>query len=154
MGLPLPRPSMTAAHAGATARGPRCAPPVSPLRPQAGTCGKERLDPAGTAALRLEQLRRLRRWLEAQVGEGVGRRDAAAGGSLEQAALEEVGLVDVLDRVLLLPHRDRERREADGSAAELLAHGAEDLSVQAVEAEGVDLELGQRGVGDGCGNDT
>src|SRR5204862_5534824 len=29
-----PSPSMPATHAGATARGPRCAPPVSPLRPQ------------------------------------------------------------------------------------------------------------------------
>src|SRR4051794_15478160 len=96
----------------------------------------------------LEQLRGLGRGLEAHVGEGVRGGDAAAGGALEQAALEQVGLVDILDRVLLLADRDGERGEADGAAAELLADRAEDLAVQAVQAELVDLELRERCVGD------
>ena len=40
--------------------------------------------------------------------EGVRGRAAAARGALEEAALEQVGLVDVLDGVLLLLDGDRE----------------------------------------------
>ena len=42
---------------------------------------------------------------------GVGR-DAAARGAHEEALLEQIGLVDVLDRVGLLAHGDRQRAEA------------------------------------------
>src|SRR2546423_5997198 len=45
--------------------------------------------------------------------------DTAAGRALDEPELEEVRLVDVLDRLLLLAERDRERGEADGPAAEL-----------------------------------
>src|ERR1019366_5097744 len=65
---------------------------------------------------------------------------AATGGALEQPALEQVGLVHVLDRVLLLTDRHRERRQAHGSAAELLADHAQDLAIQAVEALVIDLQ--------------
>ena len=69
---------------------------------------------------------------------------AAARRALDQAALEQVRLVDVLDRVLLLADRDRERREPDRAAAELLADRAQDLAVEAVEALVVDLEQVER----------
>src|SRR3712207_2423305 len=77
---------------------------------------------------------------EPEVGEGRGGGHAPARRALEEAALEQVGLVDVLDRVRLLAHRDREGRQPDRAAAEARAHRGEDLAVEAVEAEGVDLE--------------
>src|SRR5260221_10034012 len=64
--------------------------------------------------------------LETEMREGRGGRRAPPRGALDQSLLEQVGLVHVLDRVLLLPHRDRERREADGSARELEADRLED----------------------------
>ena len=63
-----------------------------------------------------------------------------------QALLQQVGLVDVLDRVVLLADRDRERREADRAAGELLADRAQDLAVEAVEPALVDLEQLERRV--------
>ena len=76
--------------------------------------------------------------------EGARGRGAPARRALDQSALEQVGLVDVLDRVLLLPDRDRERRQADRAAAEALADRAQDLAVEAVEALVVDLEQVER----------
>ncbi len=83
---------------------------------------------------------------QAQVGERRGGRHPPARRALDQAQLEQIGLVDVLDRVLLLADRDRERREPDRAAAELLADRAQDLAVEAVEAELVDLEQLERRV--------
>ena len=68
--------------------------------------------------------------------------------ALKESPLEQVRLIDVLDRVLFLPDRDRKRREADGAAAELLADGAQDLTVEAIEALVVDLEQIESGSGD------
>ena len=76
---------------------------------------------------------------------GVATRPAR--GPLDEAALQQVGLVDVLDRVLLLAHGHRQRGEADRPATELRADRVEDVAVQAVEAEVVDLQQGQRSVG-------
>src|SRR6185312_16591371 len=88
---------------------------------------------------RSEQRRlRGRRRTQAEVRERRRGRGAPAGGALDQPLLEQVGLIDVLDRVLLLPHRDRERRETDRPAVELRADRAEDLAVEAIEAELVD----------------
>ena len=70
---------------------------------------------------------------------GVGR-DPPSRGALEEALLEQIGLVDVLDRVRLLSHRDRQRAEADRAAAELGADRAQDLAVQPVEPGRVHLE--------------
>ena len=39
--------------------------------------------------------------------------NAAPGGPLQEALLEEIGLEHILDRVLLLADRDRQRGEAD-----------------------------------------
>src|SRR3954468_23074551 len=98
----------------------------------------------------LEQRRRVGRRLEAEMSERVRRRDAAARSPLEEPPLEQVGLVDVLDRVLLPPHGHGQRRQADRTAAELLADRAEDLAVEAIETEMVDLQLRERRVGDRC----
>ncbi len=55
-----------------------------------------------------------------------------------------MGLVDVLERVLLLAHDDRQRGKPDGAAGELDAHGAQDLAVQAVKATLVHLQQVER----------
>ena len=73
---------------------------------------------------------------------------APARGALEEAALEQVGLVDVLDRVGLLLDGHGQRREPDRAAAELAADDAEDLAVQPVQALVVDLEQVQGAGGD------
>ena len=69
---------------------------------------------------------------------------AAARRAHEEPLLEQVGLVDVLDRVGLLADRHRERRQAHRAAAELLADGAQDLAVEPVEPGRVDLEQVER----------
>src|SRR5581483_7554399 len=50
-------------------------------------------------------------------------------GSLEEAELEQVGLVYVLDGVGLLADGGRQRRQPDGAARELLDHGVQDREV-------------------------
>src|SRR3954462_811754 len=90
--------------------------------------------------IRASEQTRVRRRLEAEVREGAQRRAAAARGALDQALLEEVWLVDVLDRVGLLPPRHGKRRQPDRATAELLADGGEDVAVQAVQARLVDLQ--------------
>ncbi len=77
-------------------------------------------------------------------------RGPAASGALDQPLLQQVGLVHVLDRVLLLADRDRERREPDGPTVELDADRPQDLAVEPVEPLLVDLqqvERAMRGVG-------
>src|SRR5438445_13331519 len=51
-------------------------------------------------------------WFVAKVDVGPACGGAAAGGSFDQASLEEIGLVDVLDRVRFLADGDRKRGEA------------------------------------------
>src|SRR6266540_6207691 len=65
---------------------------------------------------------------------------AAARRALEEAQLQEVRLVDVLDRVLLLAERNRQGREADRPAAELPEDRAEQLAVDSLEPVAVHLE--------------
>ena len=58
--------------------------------------------------------------------------------------LEQVGFVDVLDRVRLLADRRRQRVDADGAASELLDDGEQQPAVDVVEAVGVDVEERER----------
>ena len=62
--------------------------------------------------------------------------------------LQQIRLVDVLDRVGLLAERHRERRQPDGAAAELLDDGAQETPVEPLETDLVDLEHRQRLLGD------
>ena len=64
---------------------------------------------------------------------------ATTGCSLQEAELEQVGLVDVLDRVGLLAECDGDRGETDGAAAELEGDRLEELAVDPLEAPLVDL---------------
>ena len=63
----------------------------------------------------------------------------ATGRALDEAELQQVGLIDVLDRVLLLSEGDGKSRQPDGSAAELVRDrlGGQ---VDALETLAVDLE--------------
>src|SRR5690348_11015949 len=73
------------------------------------------------------------------------RRDrAAARRALDEAELQEVRLVDVLDRLLLLTERRGERAEADRPAVELHGDRVQEVARLAVEALRVDLEQLQR----------
>ncbi len=60
--------------------------------------------------------------------------------ALQEAELEQIRLVDVFDRVRLLAERDRERREADGPALELVRDRVEQIAVDALEADVVHFE--------------
>src|SRR5262249_39808201 len=71
-------------------------------------------------ALARRPLRRVA--VEVLVGEARG--DAAPRRAVEEADLEEIGLVDVLDRVGLLADRGRERAHADRPPPALVADGA------------------------------
>jgi len=66
--------------------------------------------------------------------------DPSSRRALQEAELEQVRLVDVLDRLGLLAERDGERRQPDRAAAEALDHAAQELTVEALEPDFVDLE--------------
>ena len=70
---------------------------------------------------------------DAQVLQGAVRRHPPTRRALQEPELQQVRLHHVLDRVGLLPHRSRERGQADGPAAELLREAPQDRVVQAIE---------------------
>src|SRR5262249_26278849 len=76
------------------------------------------------------------------------RDDAAAWRALDEPQLEQVRLVDVLDRVRLLAESDRQRRQADRTAAELADDRLEQGPVDALETVLLDLEQVERLVRD------
>ena len=85
---------------------------------------------------------------EVFVGEAGG--DAAAGGAVEEADLDEEGFVDLFEGVLLFGQRGGEGVEADRAAVIFFDDGAQQAAVEFVEAVGVDLEQGERGLGGGA----
>src|SRR5579862_2643903 len=68
----------------------------------------------------------------------------SARGAGDEAELEKVRLVDVLDRVGLLTERRGERVDADGPAGVLLHDRTEEVAVEALEPRLVDLEQVER----------
>ena len=83
---------------------------------------------------------------EVLVGEAGG--DAAAGGAVEEADLDEEGFVDLFEGVLLLGEGGGEGVEADRAAVVLFDDGAQEAAVELVEAVGVDLQQREGGL---CG---
>ena len=75
---------------------------------------------------------------------GALRRHPAARGALQEALLQQVGLVEVLERAAILADRGGERLDPRRAAAVDLDQGREDPPVELVEAEVVDLEQRQR----------
>ncbi len=71
---------------------------------------------------------------------GERRGDSAARRALHEALLNEVGLHDVLERIAVFADGGGEVLDADGTARELLDDRPEKVSVDHVEAFGVDVE--------------
>src|SRR6185312_13508857 len=93
--------------------------------------------------------RRLAGWgREAEAAIGERRGAAAAGRALEEALLDEVRLVHVLQRTRVLADRHGDGAEPHRPAPELLDYGGEDAGVHVVEAELVHVEPRERGAGD------
>ncbi len=67
-------------------------------------------------------------------------RDASAGRAHYEPRLQQERLIDVLDRLWLLPDAHRQGRQPDGPAGEADAEDVEDLEVEAVQPELVDSE--------------
>src|SRR4051794_2362627 len=87
---------------------------------------------------RVEETRVFRRSADVRAAEL--RDDSPSRGALDEAELQEKGLVHVLDRVRFLAERHRERRQAHRAAAELADDRAKQLAVGALESRAVDLE--------------
>ena len=72
------------------------------------------------------------------VGEGGG--FATTGGALDEAFLDEVRLVDILDGAGVFAEGGGDVGEADGTSIELVDDGGEELVVDLVEAVLIDAE--------------
>src|SRR5215203_1975312 len=84
---------------------------------------------------------------DSQVPVGPPGSDPASGGALDQAALQQVGLVDVLDGIARLAEGHGDRTYADRSPAELVYYEPEIVPVGPIQAEVVDalhIECGVR----------
>ena len=77
--------------------------------------------------------------------------DAAARGAVEEADLDEEGLVDLFEGILLFGEGGGEGVEADGATVVLFDDGAEEAAVELVEAVGVDFKEGEGGL---CGGEV
>jgi hypothetical protein len=82
--------------------------------------------------------------------ESVRGQHAAARRALNEAALDQKRLDDVLDRVARLRERRGNRLDADRAAAIVLGDQREIAAVHRVEPGGVDFEMAERAVGDGA----
>ena len=114
--------------------------PDHPIRPEPDVRAGLRLD-AGRSRVSsrasAQSGQRSGRAIErAEVLVGGRHRDPAARRADQQALLDEERLVDVLDRLGLLADGDRQRRQPDRTAAELLAQRAEDARGRPCPARG------------------
>src|ERR1022692_2360312 len=80
-----------------------------------------------------EQRRRHGRWRDVEVRVRVRGRGPPARRPLEHPQLQQVGLIDILDRVALLAHRDGQRRQPHGATGELLTDRPQDLAIEPVQ---------------------
>src|SRR5436309_7751721 len=87
------------------------------------------------------ELRRIARGLgQAEMAEGVRGQQPAAWRALQIAALDQIWLDDVLDRVARLGQRRRHGFNADRAAAVIHRDGGEIAPVHRIEAGGVDFQ--------------
>src|SRR5262249_28469419 len=133
----------------ARARGLRGAPRRATREPALREAGRGvGREAAGEGVAPLQQLsladRTAARLAPPEVSERARGRDASARRAVEEALLDQEGLVDVLDRALVLAHARRERLEADRTARVLVDQGQQELAVHAVEAGRVDAETLER----------
>ena len=74
---------------------------------------------------------------------------AAPGGALQEAGLDQVGLVDVFQGVFFFAKGRGQGAQTHRPAVILLQDGEQDLPVDAVQAQLVDVQEGEGGVGGG-----
>jgi hypothetical protein len=98
-------------------------------------------------------LRSFARFL-AKMPPGVGGCNSSLGRALQKADLQQVRLVDVLQRVALLADRGCQRLDADGSAVELVDDRREERAVHGLEADVVDVEELERFAGHAATDDA
>src|SRR5580698_11237967 len=97
------------------------------------------------------ELRRVAgRFGKPEVPEGVARDQAPARRALQEAALNEIGLDDVLDGIPRFGQRSRQRIDADRSAAVTDRDRVEIAAIHSVETGGIDFKRRERCVGDGA----
>ena len=73
---------------------------------------------------------------------------AATRCAFDEAFLDEVGFIDILDRTGIFAHSGRDRIEADRSAAELIDDGKQQFIVYLIETEGINIECFEGILGD------
>ena len=79
---------------------------------------------------------------------------AAAGRARQKALLQQIRLIDILERYGLLADRRRERLETDRSAVVKLDDAAQHPPISRIEPQLVHFEAQQRGIGDFFRDDT
>ena len=79
-------------------------------------------------------------WLDAQVFKGAKRCLAALGRANHQAALQQIGLIDILERTRVLAHRAGKGRQAHGTAGERLGKRLQDANIHPVQTKLINLE--------------
>src|SRR5687768_2950614 len=104
------------------------------------------------ATNRLPQSRILPRRCQAEILVGAGGRDTAARSAIEEPRLNEEGLVDILDGVLLLVNRRGQAVHANRTAVELVDDRAQQVAIDLIESLIIDLEQLQGIRGHGHGN--
>ena len=84
----------------------------------------------------------------AEVLVGEEGRFAATGGAFDEAFLDEVGFIDILDRTGVFAHGCCDRIEADRSATELIDDGKQQFVIDLIETEGINIESFEGVLGD------
>src|SRR5687768_2200291 len=95
-------------------------------------------------AVGLEQRPFLPRRQDSEMPVRERRRDPPPGSALEEARLDQIGLVEVLERPAVLSDRRGDRADPDRTAAELLDDRRKDPPVELVEPVLVHFETGER----------
>ena len=83
-----------------------------------------------------------------QMAEGVRSQHAAARGALYEAALDQKGFDNVLDRITRLGKRGGDRLDASRAATEGERDCVEIAPVHRIKPDGIDVEKPQRPIGD------
>src|SRR6202521_1285669 len=94
------------------------------------------------------------RALDAHLIIGLWHGNSALGSSLDEAFLDQIGLVDLFDRSGIFSHRDREGTESDGAALETNDKRFEESFIHFVQAVSVDVEHFESFVGNYLGDEA
>src|SRR5579875_1389501 len=81
---------------------------------------------------------------DAEMLVGEARSDATTGCAGDEAELQQVGFVDILDGLWVFAGTGSQRFQTDGTATELLDDGKQQIAVGLVEAQFVDFQSVQR----------